>query len=58
MFRRAKQASMREKLRGAKQTPPSSSAKADDPVRGAVSVKSLNALEYWVPAFAGDDDGG
>jgi hypothetical protein len=29
------------------------SAKADDPVRRGFSVRSLTALEYWMPAFAG-----
>src|SRR5438105_3544919 len=33
--------------------PPSSSAKADDPVRRAVRDRSPTTLEYWMPAFAG-----
>jgi hypothetical protein len=33
-------------------TPTSSSAKADDPVRRALSAY-LSVTEYWMPAFAG-----
>ena len=34
-------------------SPPSSSAKAGDPVRRALSFQSLTALEYWVTRLRG-----
>src|SRR4030081_30438 len=42
---------MTARMKQARHTP----AKAGYPVRRGLSVRSLLSLEYWSPAFAGDD---